>query len=45
MVVELAVASQADAIITHNLKDFSAATSLGIRVLAPGAFLLHLSRR
>ena len=45
MVVELAVASQADAIVTHNLRDFSAAASLGIRVLAPGPFLLHLSRR
>ena len=45
MVVELAVASQADAIVTHNLRDFSAAASLGIRVLAFGPFLLHLSRR
>jgi putative PIN family toxin of toxin-antitoxin system len=45
MVVELAVASQADAIVTHNLRDFSAAASLGIRVFAPGPFLLHLSRR
>ena len=45
MVAELAVASQADAIVTHNLRDFSAAASLGIRVLAPGPFLLHLSRR
>jgi len=45
MVAELAVASRADAIITHNLKDFSAAANLGIRVLTPGSFLLHLSRR
>jgi predicted nucleic acid-binding protein len=45
MVAELAVASRADAIITHNLKDFSAAANLGIRVLTPGSFLLQLSRR
>jgi putative PIN family toxin of toxin-antitoxin system len=45
MVAELAVASRADAIVTHNLKDFSAAANLGIRVLTPGSLLLHLSRR
>jgi putative PIN family toxin of toxin-antitoxin system len=45
MVAELAVANRADAIITHNLKDFSAAADLGIRVLTPGSFLLQLSRR
>ena len=44
-VAELAVASRADAIVTHNLKDFSAAANLGIRVLTPGSFLLQLSRR
>ena len=45
MVAELAFASQAHAIITHNMKDFAAAATLGIRVLAPGPFLSHLSRR
>ena len=45
MVAELAVASRADAIITHNLRDFSATANLGIQVLTPGSFLLQLSRR
>jgi putative PIN family toxin of toxin-antitoxin system len=42
MVVEVAVASQASAIITHNVRDFVAADRFGIRILAPGAFLKHL---
>ena len=45
MVAEVAVASQADAIVTHNIKDFDAVDRLGIRVLAPGEFLRHLQRR
>jgi hypothetical protein len=45
MLAELAVASRSEAIITHNLKDFDALVSFGIRVLAPGRFLLQLSRR
>jgi putative PIN family toxin of toxin-antitoxin system len=45
MLAELAVASRSEAIITHNLKDFDALASFGIRVLAPGRFLLQLSRR
>jgi putative PIN family toxin of toxin-antitoxin system len=39
MVLELAVAAECDAIITHNARDFSAATRFGMRVLAPSAFL------
>ena len=45
MVVELAMASRANAIITHNLRDFVPATALGVRVLAPAQFLLHLQGR
>lgn len=45
MVAELAVASRSDAIITHNVKDFAAAAKFGVRVLAPGQFLVHLVRR
>jgi putative PIN family toxin of toxin-antitoxin system len=44
MVVEVAVASQADFIVTHNLRDFGPAKRFGLRVLAPGAFLNHLLR-
>lgn len=44
MVVEVAVASRADFIVTHNLRDFVPASRLGLRVLAPGAFLHHLLR-
>ena len=45
MVAELAVASAAWAIITHNVRDFATVPKLGIRVLTPAQFLLHLSRR
>ena len=45
MVVEVAVASQADAIVTHNLRDFAAAAQLGVPVLAPGPFLNQLLGR
>jgi putative PIN family toxin of toxin-antitoxin system len=45
MVAEVAVASRASAIITHNLRDFDAVAQFGVRVLAPAQFLLQLSRR
>jgi putative PIN family toxin of toxin-antitoxin system len=41
MVAEVAVASQAEAIITHNVKDFDAVVKFGVRVLSPGEFLVH----
>jgi predicted nucleic acid-binding protein len=44
MVVEVAVASRADFIVTHNLRDFGPAKRFGFRVLAPSAFLKHLLR-
>ena len=44
MVVEVAVASQADFMVTHNLRDFGPAKRFGLRVLAPGTFLNHLLR-
>ena len=43
MVLETAVNGQADALITHNVRDFAkGAERLGLRVLRPGAFLKEL---
>ena len=42
LIVELAVAASCEAVITHNIRDFSGAEQLGIRVLTPGTFLQHL---
>lgn len=39
MVLELAVASGADAIVTFNQRDFSGIDRFGIRILTPGDFL------
>jgi len=39
MVLECAVASGAHTIITHNLKDFARATSLGVQARTPGQFM------
>ena len=45
MVLELAVASRASAIVTHNLRDFQPIRQFGVRLLAPAQFLLQLSER
>ena len=37
--LELAVASRADFVVTYNLRDFRGAEQYGIRVVTPGAFL------
>jgi putative PIN family toxin of toxin-antitoxin system len=39
MVLELAVASRAEYIVTYNSKDFGAAAGFGIEVLTPKSFL------
>jgi putative PIN family toxin of toxin-antitoxin system len=39
MVLELAVAAECDAIVTHNVRDFARADTLNVRVLSPAAFL------
>jgi len=44
MVVEVAIASRADFIVTHNTRDFVPAKRLGVQVLTPGAFLKHVLR-
>jgi putative PIN family toxin of toxin-antitoxin system len=38
-ILDLAVAGQADAIVTYNLRDFVGATTFGIQVVTPLAFL------
>jgi putative PIN family toxin of toxin-antitoxin system len=39
LVLEVAVAANCDAIVTHNVRDFGAATRFNLRVLTPGMFL------
>ena len=43
-ILDLAVAGACDTIVTHNLKNFTAARSMGIRILAPKPFLDMLSQ-
>ena len=38
-ILELAAAGQADAIVTHNVRDFQGADKFGIPVLTPREFL------
>lgn len=45
MVVEVAVAAECDAIITHNVRDFGPASRFGLQVLTPAAALLTLTGR
>ena len=46
MVLEVAVESEADFIVTHNVRDFAEVEArFGIRVVRPGAFLLELEER
>jgi putative PIN family toxin of toxin-antitoxin system len=42
LVLEVAVAANCDAIVTHNTRDFSGALRFGVSVLTPGAFLRSL---
>lgn len=44
MVLEAAVASRSSALVTHNIKDFRGAETLGVTVRTPAEFL-HLLRR
>jgi putative PIN family toxin of toxin-antitoxin system len=41
-VLELAVAAGCQAIVTHNLRHFQEAKSLGVQVLTPGDFLVSV---
>ena len=42
MILELAVASQCEVIVTHNVRDFGDVARFGLEVLTPGAFLTAL---
>jgi predicted nucleic acid-binding protein len=42
LVLELAVAAQCEAIVTHNVRDFQGAEKFGVRVMTPGEFLQEL---
>jgi len=45
MVLETAINAGADAIVTHNVKDFeSIAPRFGLRVLRPGELLTEVSK-
>jgi predicted nucleic acid-binding protein len=41
-ILELAVAAQSDAVVTHNVRDFSGAQPFNVRVLTPAGFLRRL---
>ncbi|MGC9948512.1 MAG: putative toxin-antitoxin system toxin component, PIN family [Bryobacteraceae bacterium] len=41
-ILELAVASQADYIVTHNIQDFRGSDTYGIRTVTPGEFLRRI---
>ena len=43
-ILELAIAARCDAIVTHNIRDFTGAKRYGVRVLTPSAFLNVLER-
>lgn len=42
MVLELAVAAECDAIVTHNTRDFMQAEQFGIEILTPAGFLRQI---
>ena len=42
LVLELAVAANCDAIVTHNFRDFAGVGRFGLRLLTPGEFLREL---
>jgi putative PIN family toxin of toxin-antitoxin system len=42
LVLELAVAANCDAIVTHNIRDFAGMSQFGLRLLTPGEFLREI---
>lgn len=45
MVLELAVASGASRLVTHNVRDFRAARDFDVRIVTPGSYLVDLGTR
>ena len=45
MVLECAVASGANVSVTHNVRDFARAASLGVKARTPGKFLKTLKEK
>ena len=45
MILECAVASGAEYIVTHNIKDFRRAPELGVEAITPGQFLSSVLKR
>lgn len=45
MVLELAAQSNADAIVTHNARDFAGAERFGVAITSPGEALAAMTRR
>ena len=44
-VLELAVAAECQAIVTHNVRDFAGAKTFGVHILTPGDFLRVMTQR
>jgi putative PIN family toxin of toxin-antitoxin system len=42
LILELAVAANCDAIVTHNIRDFAGVARFGLELLTPGDFLQRL---
>jgi putative PIN family toxin of toxin-antitoxin system len=42
LVLELAIAANCDAIVTHNIRDFAGLSHFGLRLLTPGEFMQEL---
>ena len=44
-VLELAVAAECDAVVTHNVRDFAGARTFGVRIMTPAAVVRQLEER
>ena len=44
-VLELAVAAECDAVVTHNVRDFAGVHALGVQIVTPAAFVRWLEER
>ena len=44
-VLELAVAAQCDAVVTHNVRDFAGTGTFGVQIMTPAALVRRLEER